>query len=129
MLKQIKAGGDFAELAKKNSQDPGSAEKGGELGWIGKGQSVPEFEKTALAQNPGQISDLVQTSYGFHIIQTEEKEAAQVKPLAARKGQIEKSLKGPRVNALLEQKCNTYMTATQELSRDISAYQTCAQGY
>src|SRR5260370_22818673 len=50
MLKHIKAGEDFAELAKTNSQDPGSAEKGGEPGWIVKGQTVPEFETTAFAQ-------------------------------------------------------------------------------
>ncbi len=127
MLKQIKAGGDFAELAKKNSQDPGSAEKGGELGWIVKGQTVPEFEKTAFAQNPGQISDLVQTSYGFHIIQTEEKEAAQVKPLAAVKGDIEKNLKGPKVSALLEQKGNAAQDAAQKLGLDKAAVQSGAQ--
>src|SRR5215469_11293930 len=88
ILTQVKAGGDFAELAKKNSEDrgdaqtPGSAEKGGELGWIVKGQTVPEFEQSAFSMNPGQISDLVQTTFGFHIIQTEEKETAHKKSLA-----------------------------------------------
>ena len=63
VLKQVKATGDWAGLAKKYSADPGSKDKGGELGWIVKGQTVAEFEKAAFAQNKGQISDLVQTSY------------------------------------------------------------------
>jgi peptidyl-prolyl cis-trans isomerase D len=104
ILKQVKAGGNFAELANKYSQDPGNAgNKGGELGWISKGQTVPEFEKTAFAQNPGQISDLVQTSYGFHIIQTEEKDTARVKPLSEVKGQIEQVLKAQKASELVNQ--------------------------
>jgi peptidyl-prolyl cis-trans isomerase D len=127
ILKQIKAGGDFAELAKKNSQDPGSAAKGGELGWIVKGQTVPEFEKMAFAQNPGQISDPVQTSYGFHIIQTEEKEQAHIKPLADIKAEIEKNLKGGKVGTLLEQKGNAAQDAAQKQGLDKAAAQNGAQ--
>jgi peptidyl-prolyl cis-trans isomerase D len=127
VLKQIKAGGNFAELAKKNSQDPGSAEKSGELGWIVKGQTVPEFEKTAFAQNPGQISDPVQTSFGFHIIQTEEKEQAHVKPLAEVKAEIEKNLKTQKVSTLLEQKGNAAQDVAQKLSLDKAAAQNNAQ--
>jgi peptidyl-prolyl cis-trans isomerase D len=100
VLKQVKAGGDFAALAKKYSADPGSKDKGGELGWFERGAMVPEFEKVAFAQNKGQISDLVQTSYGFHIIQTEEKEDAHVKPLAEVKGDIEKLLKQDNLSKL-----------------------------
>ena len=76
LLKQVKAGGDFAELAKKYSEDkgdaqnPGSAEKGGEMGWILKGQTEAPFETAAFSMNKGQTSDLVQTSSGFSIIQT-----------------------------------------------------------
>lgn len=93
ILKQIKAGADFAELAKKNSDDPGSKDKGGELDWIVKDQTVPEFEKAAFSMKNGQISDLVQTSYGFHIIQTEENETAHKKSLAEVKDQITSILK------------------------------------
>ena len=82
ILKQVKSGGNFAELAKKNSDDPGSKAAGGELGWIVKGQTVPEFEKAAFSLDKGQTSDLVQTTYGFHIIQTEEKDVAHQKTLA-----------------------------------------------
>jgi peptidyl-prolyl cis-trans isomerase D len=81
-------GKDFAELAKKNSDDPGSKDQGGELGWLKHGATVAEFDQTAFAQQPGQISGLVRTRFGYHIIQTEEKQDAHVKPLAEVKNSI-----------------------------------------
>lgn len=86
ILKQIQAGGDFAKLAKENSQDTGSAPMGGELGAVVRGQTVPEFEKAAFSLQPGQTSGLVKTSYGYHIIQVEKHEPAQVQPFEAVKG-------------------------------------------
>src|ERR1039458_693710 len=79
VLKQVKAGGDFAKLAEKYSDDPGSAKNGGELGWIGRGRTVPEFEKAAFSLGKGQTSDLVKSSYGFHIINLEDKQDAHLK--------------------------------------------------
>jgi peptidyl-prolyl cis-trans isomerase D len=79
ILKQLQNGGDFAALAKKNSEDNapgGSAEKGGELGWVIHGQMVPNFEKAAFSLKPGELSGIVDTEYGFHIVQAEEKQAA-----------------------------------------------------
>lgn len=76
ILKQLQAGGDFAKLAQANSDDPGSKDKGGELGWLQRGQTVPEFEKSAFSLQPGQTSGLVKTEYGYHIIQVEKHEAA-----------------------------------------------------
>jgi peptidyl-prolyl cis-trans isomerase D len=81
-------GKDFADLAKKNSDDPGSKDQGGELGWLKPGATVPEFDHTAFAQQPGQISGLVRTRFGYHIIQTEEKQDAHVKSLADVKSSI-----------------------------------------
>ncbi|HLW55336.1 MAG TPA: peptidylprolyl isomerase [Candidatus Angelobacter sp.] len=121
ILKQVKAGGDFAELAKKNSQDPGSAEKGGELGWVVKDQTVAEFEKAAFALNPGQTSDLVQTSYGFHIIQVEEKETAHMKPLAEVKDNIEKTIRLQKASAYLDKKVREAEAAAQKDDLDKAA--------
>jgi peptidyl-prolyl cis-trans isomerase D len=91
VLKQAKKGAKFDELAKKYSEDPGSKDKGGDLGWIRQGQTVPEFEKTAFSLAPGQISDLVKTQYGFHIIKVLEKETAHTKPLE----QVKDSIRAP----------------------------------
>ncbi len=111
VLKQLKAGGNFADLAKKYSEDPGSAKNGGSLGWIGRGRTVPEFEKTAFSLAKGATSGLVQSSYGFHIIRLDDKQAAHVKPLSEVKDQIEEAIKQQKsaqmatnqVNALLAQ--------------------------
>ena len=81
-------GKDFAELARKYSDDPGSKDQGGELGWIKHGVTVPAFDSVAFAQKPGQISGLVRTQFGYHIIQTEDKQEAHLKPLSEVKSAI-----------------------------------------
>jgi peptidyl-prolyl cis-trans isomerase D len=102
LLKQIRAGADFAELARKNSEDPGSAEKGGDLGWIVRGQTVPAFENTSFSLKPKEISDIVTTEYGFHIIQVLEKEPARLKPFEEVKAELARDLKRQRVFELMQ---------------------------
>lgn len=111
VLKQLQAGGNFADLAKKYSEDPGSGKNGGSLGWIGKGRTVPEFEQAAFSLAKGATSGLVQSSYGFHIIRVDDKQAAHVKTLDEVKDQIEGSIRQQKaaqaaanqVNSLLAQ--------------------------
>jgi len=109
ILKQLKGGAKFEELAKKYSEDPGSASKGGDLGWIGRGRTVPEFEKTAFSQAKGQISDLVKSSYGFHIIRTEDKHEAHVKTLDEVKAEIEPLVKQQKVTRMLDSAGNALL--------------------
>ena len=93
LLKQLKNGADFAEMAKKYSDDKGSGEKGGDLDWVVKGQMVPEFDAAAFALKPKELSGIVTTQYGYHIIQVTEKEPARVKPFEEVKATLEDELK------------------------------------
>ena len=99
ILKQIKAGGNFAELAKQNSDDPGSKEQGGELGWLDRGKTVPEFDKTAFSLPVGQTSDVIKTQFGYHILQVEDKKTAHLRPLSEVKAEIVPVLEQQRVGA------------------------------
>lgn len=89
LLGQVRGGADFAELAKQHSQDPGTAMNGGDLGWVARGQTVPNFENAAFSLELGDISDVVSTEYGFHIIQVHEKEQARLQPFEEVKKKLE----------------------------------------
>ena len=107
ILKQIKAGGNFAALAAANSDDPGSKSSGGELGTFTRGKMVPEFEKAAFSLQPGQTSDLVKTSFGYHLIQVEQKESAHMKPLAEVKAEIVPLLEQQKIGSTEQAFANT----------------------
>ena len=72
LLNQLRKGANFADLARKFSQDPGSAQNGGDLGFFNRGQMVPPFDQAAFALKPGQMSGVVETPFGYHIIQAHE---------------------------------------------------------
>ena len=127
VLKQIKATGDWAGLAKKYSGDPGSKDKGGELDWLTRGQTVAEFDKVAFAQNKGQISDPVQSSFGFHIIQTEDKEDAHLKPLAEVKPGIEEAIKQEKIKGMMNQASTDAESIAQKQGLDKAASKYGAQ--
>jgi len=80
VLDKLDEGEDFADLAAEYSTDPGSKEQGGDLGWFPRGRMVPEFEEAAFALEPGETSELVQSDYGYHIIQVHAKEDRELDP-------------------------------------------------
>jgi peptidyl-prolyl cis-trans isomerase D len=99
LLKQARSGGDFADLAKKNSEDEASAKNGGDLDYFGKGRMVPEFDAAVFAMQPGQISDLVKTQYGYHIIKLTDKKPATTRSLAEVRQQLQDQLAYQRAQA------------------------------
>ena len=121
LLKQVKGGANFEELAKKYSEDPGSAKQNGSLGWIGRGQTVPEFEKTAFSLPKGQISDLVKSSYGFHIIRVDDKQEAHMKSLDEVKDQIEPILKRQKAQQLAQNQAETLLKQARSQNLDAAA--------
>ena len=88
VLKKARSGANFEDLAKKFSEDDGTKAKGGDLGWIVEKQTVPEFEQAAFSLPKGQISDLVKTQYGFHIIKVLDRETAHTKSFEEVRGSI-----------------------------------------
>jgi peptidyl-prolyl cis-trans isomerase C len=89
ILAEVKKGTDFAELARQKSKDPGAASQGGDLGWFGKEQMVPEFTEVAFKMEKGQVSDPVKTQFGWHIIKIEGKRSKPVPEFDKVKDQIE----------------------------------------
>lgn len=110
LLQKIKNGGSFAELAKEDSDDPGSKQNGGELGYISKGELVKPFEEVAFTLKPGQLG-LAETQFGYHVIQVEDVKGATVETIDEARPQI--------VTALKEQEGEKL--AHQDLDQDIAA--------
>jgi len=96
VLNQIRAGGDFGELAKKFSEDS-TAQAGGELGWLVHGQTVPEFDSMAFSLKPGEVSGLVKTVYGIHILKLEEKQVAHLQTFEEVKSSIQAEIEKQRL--------------------------------
>ena len=90
---RIDKGEDFAEVARKNSEDPGSAIKGGDLGTFQPGMMVPEFDAVSFSLEPGKLSDVVTTQFGFHILQVIDRKPAGEAPFAEVKDRIREGLR------------------------------------
>lgn len=101
LLTKIKGGADFAKLAKENSEDPGSAAKGGDLDWIVRGQTVKPFEEAAFSLKPGETSGLIKTVYGYHILQVQDKQDAHLKTFEESKPEILAAWKKERVGRMV----------------------------
>jgi peptidyl-prolyl cis-trans isomerase D len=98
--KEAAQGKDFAQLAKKYSEDPGTKDQGGEIGYITKGMVVPEFEAAAFSLKPGEVSQVIQTPYGFHILKVDDVQEASTQPLEKVKDQVEALLKNRKARDL-----------------------------
>lgn len=119
--KQLKAGGDFAELARKYSDDKVSAEQGGLLPPITRGRTVPAFEQAAFTTPKGQTTGIIRTDYGFHIIRVEDKQNARMKPLDEVKAQIEPAVKQQKGAAAAQSLANFVQNAAKSSGLDKAA--------
>jgi peptidyl-prolyl cis-trans isomerase D len=121
VLKKVKAGEDFAALAKQYSEDPGNKDKGGDLGWVVHGQMVPGFEKATFALQPGQISDVVKTEYGYHIIKVHERDTAHMQSFDEVKDQIRQELTQEKQQAERMQKMDEAVATARKFGADLDA--------
>ena len=121
VLKQLQNGGNFEELAKKYSEDTGSANVGGSLGWIGKSQMGADFEKAADALPKGKISGVVKTLDGFHIIRVDDKQDAHMKTLDEVKAQIEPIVKQQKAQEEVQKKADDLAQAAKTKGLDAAA--------
>jgi peptidyl-prolyl cis-trans isomerase D len=103
LLQKVRAGGDFAELARKSSEDQGSAASGGDLGCFGRGRMLPEFENAAFSLKPGETSDVVKTSFGYHILRMASRHEEKVPALSEVKDRIRQTLMNERLRAMIEE--------------------------
>lgn len=118
---QAKHGANFADLAKKYSEDTNTKTKGGEIGWIVAGQTAPAFEKAAFSLPKGAVSDVVQTSYSFDIIKVLDKELAHTKPLEQVKSEIVNTLTQEKLNSDLSEISDKMAAAVRQPNQNIDA--------
>lgn len=104
-------GEDFAVLARENSDDPGSKANGGELPWVGRGDTVPPFEAAAFALSPGEISDVVETRYGYHVIKLAERREGGVIPYDEAEPRIEQFLREQAIQERVRSEIETLKAA------------------
>jgi peptidyl-prolyl cis-trans isomerase D len=121
LLKQLKGGAKFEDVAKKSSEDTGSANVGGSLGWIGKSQMGAEFEKAASALPKGQISGVVKTLDGFHIIRVDDKQDAHMKTLDEVKGEIEPVVKQQKTGEAAQKQAEDLLQAAKTQGLEAAA--------
>jgi peptidyl-prolyl cis-trans isomerase D len=120
LLTQVrKAPASFGELARKNSQDPGSAERGGDLDFFGRGAMVKPFEEKAFSMKPGEISDLVETDFGYHIIRLDAVRGGQKKPLAQVRPEIELTLRTQQAQKRFAEAAEQFTNTVYEQSENL----------
>ncbi|MBI1356093.1 MAG: hypothetical protein GC160_17265 [Acidobacteria bacterium] len=127
VLAKVKAGEDFAKLAEEYSDDPGTKNNGGDLGWVYRGQMTPKFEEAVFSMEPGAVSqDLVKTEFGYHIIKVEKKDRPQLKSLDEVHDEIVADLKAERVEVA---KMDRLDKIVSEIRNDVTKADQIAQEY
>lgn len=121
VLAKVKAGGDFAELAKQYSEDTGNKDQGGDLGWVVRGQMVPAFEQATFALQPGQISDVVKTEYGYHVIKVHERDRAHMQTFDEVKDQIRQEIAQQKQQEQRLRKMDESVAVTRKFGADLDA--------
>ena len=124
LLAQVKGGADFAQLATKHSEDEGSAKNGGDLDYFGRGRMVPEFEQAAFSMQPGQVSDLVKTQYGFHIIKVVDKKPGSTRTIDEVRAQITDQLRTQKAQQAVSEQAR----ALDDKIDDASDLESVAKG-
>jgi peptidyl-prolyl cis-trans isomerase D len=114
VLAEAKSGADFAELAKKYSEDESNAKLGGDLDYFGRGRMVPEFDEAVFAAQPGLLPDLVKTGYGFHIIKVADRKPGSTRTFDEVKAQIREQLVGEKAQRLADARA-------EEVAKEIKA--------
>src|SRR5208282_6324107 len=117
VLAKVKKGGNFEELAKQYSQDDSTKAKGGDLGWVIQGQTVPEFEQVAFSLKKGETSDLVKSMFGFHIIKLVDREDARTKSLEEVRASIVPVIAGQTAEQKAGEIADRMATAVRQSSR------------
>jgi len=126
LLQQLKAGAKFEDVAKKNSEDTASAVNGGDLGWVVRGQTVPNFEKAAFSLAPDTLSEPIQTEYGIHILKVAAHEQARVKPIEEVRAEIREFLLNQKVQNTISASADQ---AAAEWRRDAAKLDAIAKQY
>jgi peptidyl-prolyl cis-trans isomerase D len=121
LVKELKGGGDFAALATKNSQDPGSAPKGGDLGWLVRGQTVKPFEDAAFALKPKEISDPVKSQFGYHIIQVLDHQQPYLKSFEEARSQLLDEVRKERAGKIMQDLIDRAQSALRKEPADTVA--------
>lgn len=103
VVQKVKGGADFAAVAREYSEDPGSKGEGGDLGYFGRGKMVKEFEEAAFKTAPGQLSPLIKTRFGWHLIKVEDRKAPRTQPFAEVKDEIRQNMLAERRRAAFGQ--------------------------
>ncbi len=114
LLGRIRNGESFAELAKSASEDPGSAANGGDLGWVSKGMMVPEFETALFKLDKGQVSDIVKSSFGYHIIQLDDIKSESVDSFESKQAELTEQYKSQLLEDSFYEKSELMATTAYE---------------